>query len=694
MAAKMSKSKKKSGVQRLATGEKPLLEFARAAKLSVWCSWLAFGGVLLVCIAWVAAHAFFVDAVTVRLCKEADENIPIEKRMPVFLGESAFDGYAWNYHAEHLGEDGGWRLRHTDFDNAPEGRGVHWNSAFAWYLRGLGEIYREKTGETLRNSIFRMSIWANSCVLVVMLGMFGVMAAKRFGPLCGVVIVLGMITVETFYEGFMPAYPDHHGLIAAAILGILLGIVLAGAGWIQPADGMDFALPTSQRQARNGMLFSAICGAAGMWISALSMAVILCAVGVSAIVVLFFRGRSLRADGCEFHGSLWKRWAMWGAGCSLLFYLLEYAPFNMGMRLEVNHPLYSLAWLGGGWTIAAVGDWRVGAKTNPFPWKQLLLPLMAVSALPAVSVFGGVAVYIPCDAFLARLWPHITELLPLAVRMARGLSWQNAFGYFPVFILAAAALQFSRRVGGGAKFLMLFLVCPILLITCLEFYQVRWGMLVGPAYIVLAGIVVPLAWRFVPRNMRWGAFPSLFALGFLFVEPAFIRSPLAPSSQFSSRESHPFDFGQFNGLLHRQMAQAIRDSDGGRPVVLLSSPNSSCMLAALGGFRTVGTLYWENVDGLKAAAAGLNAQGDDAAFAFMRKHGVTHISLMTWENFNKPFFRILYPTPPSGVSFAKSFGGRALSGEHIPLWAKRIPLRTSVFANALKQDVVLLRVEP
>ncbi|MCX6972581.1 MAG: hypothetical protein NTV93_20855 [Verrucomicrobia bacterium] len=54
----------------------------------------------------MATHAFLVDAVTARLCNEADKNLPAEKRMPVFLSEIAFDGCAWNRHAEHLGENG------------------------------------------------------------------------------------------------------------------------------------------------------------------------------------------------------------------------------------------------------------------------------------------------------------------------------------------------------------------------------------------------------------------------------------------------------------------------------------------------------------------------------------------------------------------------------------------------------------
>ena len=700
MASKHSKQKKKKkpappnpGVGTKSASPQTPEIWAPAKTLA----WIGFSAILLACIAWVAAHAFFVDAVTVRLCNEADKNIPIEKRMPVFLSEIAFDGYTWNRHAEHLGENGEWRLRHTNFDNAPAGRELHWNSAFIWYLRGLGEIYRAATGDSLHNSIFRASIWANPILLVLALGIFATLSARRFGPLCGAVVAIGMLSVPTFYEGFMPAYPDHHGLIAFTILGILFGIAWAGAGWVQAPGGDDFAPPHSVRQARHGMVFSAICGAAGLWISALSTAIVLGTTGVAALVAVFFYGRSSsKTPGCAFESNLWKLWALWGAGGSLFFYLFEYFPFNMGMRMEVNHPLYALAWLGGGWIIAEVSEWLCVPKTR-FPWLKLIWPLAACAVLPTVIVLGGPEIYIPKDGFMDRLWKNIAELLPLVTRIKLGgLTWQMAFGWFPAFLAVAFLLQFSRRTGCGTRAVLVFLSVPIFLITALQFYQVRWGMLAGPLYIALAGIVVPQIWRLIPRKplSRGLAAIILLSFGYIFVEPSFNNAFRISWAQFRSGYKVSITSGQGLALLHRQMARAILDTAGNKPVVLLSSPNSSCLLSALGGFKTVGTLYWENVEGLKAAAAGLNAQSDAEALAFMKKHGVTHISLMTWENFIGPYFGILYPKPVPGKSYEKSFGKRALFDRIIPPWARPIAFPPNDLSKGLQQAVLLIKVAP
>lgn len=689
------------------------VECTPSLRTSSLLAWPGFALALLLAIAWVISHSYLVDAVTVKLCDTFDQGIAPEKRMPLFLSEIAFDGYVWNRHAEKLGENGNYRLRFTDFDNAPEGREVHWNSAFAWYLRGLGELHyaftKDAPGASLRNSIFRMSIWANPILLVAALLIFSTLTALRFGPLSGTVIALAMVCVPTFYEGFMPAYPDHHGLISFFLLGMLFGIAWAGAGWINKTSQDVFAPPHSLRSARHGMIFSALCGAAGLWFSALSTSLVLGTLGIAAVVSTPFFLKAGRRAGLEYHPELWKTWALWGGGGSLAFYLLEYFPNHISMRLEVNHPVYSIAFLGGGWAIYALTSWFAADRKTPFPWRSLVLCAIAGALLPLLILFGGAAVYIPNDPFMGRLWKNIAELLPLLTRIQLGgLTWAVAFGWFPVLLLAVIVLQFVRGVDPGTKAVLVFMGIPIVLLTALQFYQVRWGLLVGPLYGALAAIVIPQVWRLVPRDTisRSAGALLLLAFAYLFVEPAFKNSFAMTTQQYRAEPGKvPISPGQGLALLHRQMARSILDDAGDRPVVLLSSPNSSCMLSALGGFRTIGTLYWENVDGLKHAARALNAQGDEETLRLLQKHGVTHVSMMTWENFIEPYFRILYPDTRSmmeareeGAPAIKapenSFGIRALFNKTVPPFTRPLAFPKNTLSNGLQQTVLMLRVDP
>ena len=663
-------------------------------------SWSGFYAILLVCIGYVLFHAFLIDSVTVRLCRELDgPNAKPTEVLPVPLLEIAFDGYVWNRHAEKLGENGEWRVRFTDMDNAPNGREVHWSSGFAWYLRGLGEIHRHFTGDTLRNSIFRASIWANPLLLIIALALFSTLSARRFGPLCGSVLAIGMITTASFYEGFLPAYPDHHGITGFALMGLIFGIAWAGAGWIQKPDGNAFLPPRSLKQARHGMIFSAISAAAALWISGFSAAVIALGVGIGAILSVWLFAKKASAEGSDYHPELWKLWSLVTTAGSMVFYLLEYFPNHMTLRLEVNHPFYALAWLGGGWIIYEITKWiranQIGAAS--FPWSHFILPLLAISVLPAAILIGGPDVYAIRHEFLMGLMKNIAEALPLMTRIQMGaISWKVAFGYFPLFILAAIILIFLRSVCSAAKGAFLLLICPIFIVTIMQFLQVRWGMLNGPIYIALAGLVIPQVWNLLPKTPPARVFGTLCLVGMVyFFSIDTVRGMLLPFwQQYNSKQNMQVGSGQILALLHRDMAKALLQNANGKPITLLSSPNSSCLLATFGGFKTIGTLYWENVEGLNNAAHLLNAQSDEEALSMIKKQGITHISLMSWENFIGPYFQIIYPNPVSGKSLENSFGQRALFKKMIPQWARPIPYPKNFLTNALKQDVLMLEIVP
>jgi hypothetical protein len=298
---------------------------------------------------------------------------------------------------------------------------------------------------------------------------------------------------------------------------------------------------------------------------------------------------------------------------------------------------------------------------------------------------------------MAGLFKNIAELLPLVTRINMGaITWKVAFGYFPIFILLALALSFTRRVDGGSKAVLFFVCIPIAMITAMQFYQVRWGMLNGPLYIALAGLVVPQLWQLVPPLPQARSIAAIILLASAyFFSVDTVRGMVLPFwKQYSSKNNIEVGAGQILALLHRDVAKTIVQNSNGKPVTVLSSPNSSCLLSTLGGFKTIGTLYWENVDGLKTAAQLLNAQSDDKALAMLQKHGVTHVYLMTWENFIGPYFQIINPNPVPGLSLENSFGRKALFNKSIPKWARPVPYPKNFLTNALGQDILLLEVAP
>ena len=108
-------------------------------------------------------------------------------------------------------------------------------------------------------------------------------------------------------------------------------------------------------------------------------------------------------------------------------------------------------------------------------------------------------------------------------------------------------------------------------------------------------------------------------------------TPRIPSSRSVSLTGLPGTFVVFNTLhaqisgnvvpsdetlelVYREIAQAIRDSQPKGPVVLFCSPNASLGIGYYGRFQTLGTLYWENHAGLKAAAELNSAPTEEAAY--------------------------------------------------------------------------------
>ena len=215
-------------------------------------------------------------------------------------------------------------------------------------------------------------------------------------------------------------------------------------------------------------------------------------------------------------------------------------------------------------------------------------------------------------------------------------------------------------------------------------------------YIALASLVIPQLWRLVPRIPAYRFIAALALAGatYLFAVDT-VKGMLMPFwNQYNSKQNMQVGSGQILALLHRDMAKAILQNANGKPITVLSSPNSSCLLSTFGGFQTIGTLYWENVEGLDAAAHILNAQSDEEALAMIKQRGITHVSLMSWENFIGPYFQIIYPNPVPGKSLENSFGQKALFKKIIPQWARPIPYPKNFMSNALQQDILLLEIVP
>jgi hypothetical protein len=541
----------------------------------------------------------------------------------------ALDARWYAMHAGKVLREGALRVRATDRDNAPDGREVHWSSLLVWVLAGLGSLFAAVSGQPVFHEVQRATLMVGPLTFLLGAGGFAMMAGRRYGIVWGGFAFAALATSFPFFDMFRVGEADHHGLAALAAMGSVLALAAGGAGWRRPGGGW-YAL-------------SGVLGAAGMWLSASTVAPVLALAGGAIFLVpLGFRVVK-RGGGIEAVG-LWH-WGVWGAGSSLVFYLLEYFPFHTGMRLEVNHPLYAAAWLGGAWILARWVSTMAAARGVPCPDSPgaslsravraayLALAGVAVAAPIVVVAVWKSSVFAPADPFLLALHSgYIREFAP---------AWKAGFSpgraadtlWWPALALAlaAAAVLHRRSLKPGTLAPVGLVVFVAMGIQIEAVMQIRWsGLAVG--LWVVATLVAVDAVRGgappLPRMLRIG-FAVWAAMGLLSLPVSSIRSLVALHSE--SGDQMPRLFA--STLLLRDIAHRIvRDTPGERPVVL-ADPTTSTDLAFYGNLRVLGTLYWENRRGLARASAIFAGTDADAVKDLIADVGIRYIVLPSWDSF-------------------------------------------------------------
>ena len=230
------------------------------------------------------------------------------------------DAYYWISYARTSIEQRTLRLRHSTIDNVPYGREIHWCSGPTWLLIALAAPLHLVGDRSLDETLSLAALALSACFLLT--------------PVLSRDMSYGTL--------------DHHALLLLFVAGTLLCLQLGGAGFVA-AEGSG-----ALRNARRWTVASAICAGAGLWVQAIFQSLLLGGILLGAMLggVLFARGRGSprTGDGATVVPvpELWRTWGRVGAATSLAFYLVEQFPSNLGMRLEVNHPLYALALLAGG----------------------------------------------------------------------------------------------------------------------------------------------------------------------------------------------------------------------------------------------------------------------------------------------------------------------------------------------------------
>jgi hypothetical protein len=164
-------------------------------------------------------------------------------------------------------------------------------------------------------------------------------------------------------------------------------------------------------------------------------------------------------------------------------------------------------------------------------------------------------------------------------------------------------------------------------------WQVRWAGLATVLWIVvlvvcLGSLVGPAAEALPSRRAR-RMLAALFLPGFVPVALVTLVAWLALS--VGGEPHYPKSYAP--SLLLRDIAHRLIRAQPDRVPVVLADPTSSTDLAFYGGLPVIGTLYWENNEGLRRAARIFAATDADELCRGLAGAGIGFVVLPTWDGF-------------------------------------------------------------
>jgi tetratricopeptide (TPR) repeat protein len=371
---------------------------------------------------------------------------------------------------------------------------------------------------------------------------------------------------------------------------------------------------------------------------------------------------------------VWRLWGRSGAIASAAFYIIEYAPANLGWRLEVNHPLWALGWWGGAEIVASWSERLVRGRAD---LRTLLFPILAVAAAPLAILLGGTATFMVRDPFVGELRHFVAEGMSLPAVVGLFGFGTVSYDVISALVLVPAAVVLARRRDESRLVVGLLTIVTIgfVLMSCAE---MRWWLNTAGAQIALVLGLVALA-----KRRAWTI--TISGALVLFVAPAVQRV----ARDFAENKRQAVSERDLMQPLYRDIAATLRESQPQGDLVLLADPNASAGIGYFGRFKTLGTLYWENAPGLRAAANIVCARMDDEAAKLIRARGVTHVAVISTSNFIGEYFRLLNPTADR-AGMENTFAVR-LTREP-PAWLQPVPYRIPAELKSDAQFVLLFKV--
>ena len=592
---------------------------------------------------------------------------------PIYLEN---DSYYWLSYAQRIARGEAWRIRHTDMDGFPLGREVHWSQSVSWSMVVFGRVRALCTHETLFTAVEKASVAINPLLYALAAAALFVALARRLGTLPAALFVAFLGSLGDVGWTFQPLRPGHQGFHVVFGALSVVGLIFGGLGLVAPESDPSAAWPlfrriglVNARMARRWFLLAGVGTGLALWVSATIESFFIYPMLVAVVFTLSLVPRAkVTAELLAVEPDLWRVWGVTAGGTGFLFYLIEYFPHHLAMRMEVNHPIYDLAVVGAGEWLRSLTRWRWGAhRATPAQIGAAVLSL-AVAALPVLLVLRGpMAWHHMRDPQMLRLHNFIQEFYTYNnfVKTNRLGHLFNLYGVVPLVSLLAPFLLLRRNVSVPQVIWLagsFTLACSF---AGVAFIQVRWMGFYAAAGCLSALVAAHAAYDAIPDG-HWlgGRRAAVLLLAVLLVQPVeFYRRQMA--DLWNDLRGYTIENEIITPILNKRVACALKASPD-RPEAVIADPGLAPSLGYFGGIPCLTSFYWENLDGLHDAMRFFTTKDPAEAQAIAIRTGATHVIVPPGGMLPNYFYYVAYGHyDPADADH--TFLARLLAGKS-PLW--------------------------
>lgn len=588
---------------------------------------------------------------------------------------------AWIMEAQQSVEQGAWRIRHIDYDAAPEGRAIERTAPYRWWLISVGWLYSSVQGETLGFAIERGALITDPILLALLLVFGAVYSARYIGSFAAIGFTLGGICIFPLSANFQPGAPDPHSLAWLLALGSLLPL---------------FASPKSTRNGRRThFVVAGIIGGLGLWNDATSQAPLLLAVFLGAICYEVIRNRGVD----QTPASHWRAWALAGSITTLAASLFEFAPNHLSLSLDAVHPVHAVIWWGMGEVAVAAGTWARQGRQG-FHWQSLLLligAVLAIASWPIIGALNETGSLLASDSYARELANHPNggSALSLGTWLQQDSSAKFAT-LLPCGLLGLLAWRFFLgKIAPEERGRLVLIAIPAITALILAFLQLRWMNL----FDVLILVALTLLFSETEASNIQARVKTL-ATALLVLPGLFVGFPAAIKGSAAEDISEM----EARALIARDYSYWLNKRTGTEPNVLFSAPLFSGAAAYYGGFDVVISNDEKNKTGFSTAVRLSSSSSDREIPILIESSGITHFALPLWDPMTDHFARIGRKVPANAPPPREAFSV-SLKNYSFPNWIrpmnyavsqekkfKGFDLKTFAVANEEETDEALSRL--